>query len=261
MKRIVPWLAAAPLLLAVAAVAAVPASATQTTAPTIPAASPAPIGVAAPVTSGGGLDVTKATSVAPVRDGRAGASITIYAEPNTSKPIAKVTNLKNVYGRAVFTVIEDQEAWLKVSAPIRQNGGVGYIQASLVTRFLHDWKITVDISDRLLTVTKGDEVVLTERVAVGTKKTPTPLGRFYTVDLVRPKKAGGPYGAFAYGISGFSAVYQKFGAGDGRIGIHGTNDPAKLGTAVSNGCIRVSNAGITKMKKLLPLGVPVEIVE
>ena len=178
-----------------------------------------------------------------------------------AKPLAKLTNLKNVFGRVVFVVQEDQGDWLKVQAPIRQNGGIGYIQASIIDRrFLHDWKIKIELSKRQLTLMRGAEVLMTEKVAVGLAKTPTPVGKFYTVDIVKPKRANGPYGAFAYGISGFSPVYQKFGAGDGRIGIHGTNDPSKLGTAASNGCIRISNAAITKMRNLLPLGVPVEIV-
>jgi lipoprotein-anchoring transpeptidase ErfK/SrfK len=206
-------------------------------------------------------DVSSATSVAPVKDGRRGATFTVYASPSTSKPLAKLTNLKNVFGRVVFIVLEDQGEWLKVSAPIRQNGGVGYVQASIIDRrFLHDWKIKVEIGKRQLTLTRGAEVIMTEKVAVGLPKTPTPIGKFYTVDIVKPKSPNGPYGAFAYGISGFSPVYQKFGAGDGRIGIHGTNDPSKLGTAASNGCIRISNAAVTKMRNLLPLGVPVEIV-
>ena len=101
---------------------------------------------------------------------------------------------------------------------------------------------------------------MTERVVVGASKTPTPTGTFFTEDLIKSKKPAGAYGPFAYGLSAFSAVYQKFGSGDGRIGLHGTNEPARLGTAASNGCIRMSNAAITKMRGLLPLGVTVEIV-
>jgi lipoprotein-anchoring transpeptidase ErfK/SrfK len=206
-------------------------------------------------------DVLNSTSVAAVKDGRRGTTFTVYATPDTSKPIAKLTNLKNVFGRLVFVVKEDQGAWLKVAAPMRQNGGVGYIQSSIIeSRFIHDWKIKVELGKRELTLTRGAEVILTEKIAVGKPATPTPTGIFYTTDIVKPKKPTGPYGAFAYGISGFSPVYQKFGTGDGRIGIHGTSEPAKLGTAASSGCIRVSNAAITRMRELLPLGVPVEVL-
>jgi len=60
-------------------------------------------------------------------------------------------------------------------------------------------------------------------------------------------------------LSGYSEVLFEFGGGDGQMGIHGTNDPTSLGRNVSNGCIRMSNAAITRLAKTLPLGVPVEI--
>jgi lipoprotein-anchoring transpeptidase ErfK/SrfK len=44
------------------------------------------------------------------------------------------------------------------------------------------------------------------------------------------------------------------------IGIHGTNDPSGLGKDVSHGCIRMSNTGINKLARILPLGVPVQTV-
>jgi lipoprotein-anchoring transpeptidase ErfK/SrfK len=55
-------------------------------------------------------------------------------------------------------------------------------------------------------------------------------------------------------------VLTSFAGGDGVIGIHGTNDPSSIGTDVSHGCIRMSNEGITRLAKVLPLGTPVEIL-
>ena len=54
-------------------------------------------------------------------------------------------------------------------------------------------------------------------------------------------------------------MLANFAGGDGVIGIHGTNDASALGHDVSHGCIRMSNEGITKLARTLPLGVPVEI--
>lgn len=202
------------------------------------------------------------TTVAPIKSGKVGAKVVVYKTASTAKPLKTLVNGTNVKGRVVFTVIENQGAWLKVYAPVRPNGTIGYVKAAdIAPQFTHNWRIQVEIGARKLTVYKGDQVMAVETVAVGAKKTPTPLGHFYTVDLLRPK--GGPngaYGAYAYGISGFSNVYQKFGAGDGRIGVHGTNAPTLLGQAVTNGCLRLSNTAITKLKEMLPLGVPVDIV-
>jgi lipoprotein-anchoring transpeptidase ErfK/SrfK len=55
-------------------------------------------------------------------------------------------------------------------------------------------------------------------------------------------------------------VLYSFGdGGTGVLGLHGTGDPSSLGTDVSNGCIRMSNSGITKLAQVLPIGTPVEI--
>jgi len=54
-------------------------------------------------------------------------------------------------------------------------------------------------------------------------------------------------------------VLYSFGGGPGQIGIHGTNDPSSVGRSVSHGCIRLSNAAITRLAQELPLGTPVTI--
>ena len=43
------------------------------------------------------------------------------------------------------------------------------------------------------------------------------------------------------------------------IGVHGTNQPGLIGSAVSNGCIRLRNPAIRKLARKLPLGTPVHI--
>jgi lipoprotein-anchoring transpeptidase ErfK/SrfK len=74
-----------------------------------------------------------------------------------------------------------------------------------------------------------------------------------------PPTANGPYGPYAYGLSGFSNVLTSFGSGDGVIGIHGTNEPWLIGKDVSHGCIRMRNDDIERLAQFLPLGTPVEI--
>lgn len=45
------------------------------------------------------------------------------------------------------------------------------------------------------------------------------------------------------------------------IGIHGTHDPASIGTLVSEGCIRLKNEDITALKQLVRVGMKVTIEE
>ena len=159
-------------------------------------------------------------------------------------------------------VVEERDDWLKVLLPVRPNGSSGWVRRSVVDLESHDFRMVVELGEHRITVWKGHEVVLQEPVGVGASgRTPTTQGLFYTTELfeVDPSQQGA-YGPYAFALSGFSEVHYSFGAGGtGVLGIHGTSDPSGLGRDVSNGCIRMSNAGITKLANLLPLGVPVEI--
>ncbi|HVE95278.1 MAG TPA: L,D-transpeptidase [Acidimicrobiales bacterium] len=158
-----------------------------------------------------------------------------------------------------FLVREQRVGWLRVLLPLRPNGSEGWIKLADVTLNSHRFRIVVELGAHRITVTKGDEVILQEPVGVGTADTPTPGGLYYTKELLQPPNPNGPYGPFAYGLSGFSNVLTSFAGGEGVVGIHGTDDPSALGKDVSKGCIRMSNEGITRLAEILPLGVPVEI--
>jgi lipoprotein-anchoring transpeptidase ErfK/SrfK len=47
--------------------------------------------------------------------------------------------------------------------------------------------------------------------------------------------------------------------GGGIVGLHGTNDPTSIGRRVSHGCIRMRNADIRALVRILPLGTLVTI--
>ncbi|MEY2467394.1 MAG: hypothetical protein QOF21_92 [Actinomycetota bacterium] len=158
-----------------------------------------------------------------------------------------------------FLVRDRHESWLRVLLPLRPNGSEGWIQASQVTLASHRYKITVELAAHRLVVTNGTDTILDTPVGVGTTDTPTPGGLYYTKELFQPPNQNGPYGHFAYGLSGFSNVITSFNGGDGVIGIHGTNNPSTVGKDVSHGCLRITNQAIETLAKRLPLGVPVEI--
>jgi lipoprotein-anchoring transpeptidase ErfK/SrfK len=187
-----------------------------------------------------------------------GPSIDIFDEPGAAKPARTMPSPRPSGQEQVFLVLEDRGDWLSVLLPVRPNGTTGWIRAADVDLSVHDYRILVELDAHLLTVTKGDEIVHQEPVGVGRGRTPTPGGLFYTVELYRSLKPA--YGPYAYGLSGYSDVLYDFAGGDGQFGIHGTSDPSGLGHDVSHGCIRMSNAGITELANMLPLGVPVEVV-
>jgi lipoprotein-anchoring transpeptidase ErfK/SrfK len=202
------------------------------------------------------------TTVAAMNNTKYGAPIRIYKEKNDKDdPIVTLGVGIEVNGVPVFTVNSRDGDWLNVNVPRRPNGLTGWIKAAEVHTYQHSYYIVIQLNDRRLTVCNSGRVIQQEPVGVGApSKGLTPTGNFYTVDLLRPR-SGSPYGAFAFGLSGFSEDprIENFAGGDGRIGIHGTNVVSDVGKAISHGCVRMTNAAITKLAKTIPLGVPVSI--
>ncbi|WP_062077821.1 L,D-transpeptidase [Demequina globuliformis] len=162
-----------------------------------------------------------------------------------------------------FLVKEATDGWLEVYLPVRPNGSTGWIPASDVTLSSTDYRVEVGLDDFTLTVYQGADAVVTTPIGVGTDDRPTPGGVYYIRELLQPETPDGPYGTYAYGLSGYSPVLETFNGGEAIIGMHGTNEPDSLGEYVSSGCIRMANDVITELVTDygLPLGTPVYISE
>jgi lipoprotein-anchoring transpeptidase ErfK/SrfK len=148
--------------------------------------------------------------------------------------------------------------WYRVQLPIRPNGATGWVRASDLRLTPVRTRIEVDVSRRRLTLFERGRRVLTATVAVGSAATPTPIGRFYVNQRLVPDDPRGPYGPGAIGISAFSPVLTGWAQG-GPVAIHGTNEPWSIGHAVSNGCIRLPNATLTRLFRVAVAGTPVVI--
>ena len=149
-------------------------------------------------------------------------------------------------------------AWLHVALPMRPNGITGWVRATAVQQLAVRTRITVDLSERRLWLYKNGKLVLSSAAAIGSSATPTPLGRYYVNQRLVPEDPNGPFGPGAVGISAFSDVLTGWTQG-GPIAIHGTNEPASIGHAVSNGCIRLPNTVLRRVFAEALAGTPVLI--
>jgi lipoprotein-anchoring transpeptidase ErfK/SrfK len=188
-----------------------------------------------------------------------GSSVNVYRQPTAPVPWITLPSPQPFGSPQVFVVLQAKPRWLRVLLPVRPNGSTGWIHAGDVTLSWHTYRIVVELRSHLVIVDHNGAVIESDPAGIGTRETPTPSGTYYTKELIRTPDPGGPYGPYAYELSGFSTVLTRFAGGDGLIGIHGTNEPQYLGQDVSHGCIRISNAAITRLARLLPLGVPVDI--
>jgi lipoprotein-anchoring transpeptidase ErfK/SrfK len=136
----------------------------------------------------------------------------------------------------------------------------GWVRAADVQQLAVHTRITVDLSERRVRLYKQGKLVLSSSAAIGSKATPTPLGRYYVNQRLIPDDPNGPFGPGAVGISAFSDVLTGWTQG-GPIAIHGTNEPGSIGHAVSNGCIRLPNTVLRRVFAAAVAGTPVLIRE
>jgi lipoprotein-anchoring transpeptidase ErfK/SrfK len=155
-------------------------------------------------------------------------------------------------------VTEVRPGWVRVQVPVRPNGSEGWVRAEDVTLSEIDTLVEVSVSGRTLRAHRDGQVVIESPVVVGEADTPTPTGRFFLTDEVA-KPPTGAYGPWILAVSAFSQTMDTFADGAPLIAIHGTKYPALMGSAASNGCVRVPNDVIVALRDLLPLGTPVDI--
>ena len=186
-------------------------------------------------------------------------TVAVYRSPSAKRPFLTLRNPNPDGAHLVFLVKHRGTGWEQVYLPTRPNGATGWIKDRSVDLSLDPYRVTVSLGAHMLTVTKLGKVILRTPAGVGRSVLPTPKGTYFVAELLKQPNSSGPYGPFAFGLSAHSNVLQSFGGGPGQIGIHGTNEPGALGTDVSHGCVRISNASITKLARLLPLGTPVRI--
>ncbi|SFK00584.1 Lipoprotein-anchoring transpeptidase ErfK/SrfK [Streptosporangium canum] len=208
---------------------------------------------AAASTATGQAGTGAGVEVATVR----GPRIAVYQRKGASSPWRELASPNDYGAERVFLVERRDGEWLRVLLPIRPNGSTGWIRAGDVTLARTTHRAEVDPARFRFTVYDGARVLRTGKVATGRDGTPTPPGRYFFTELVRPPDPHGPYGAYAFGLSGFSPTLKSFAGGPGQLAIHGTDDAAALGTQVSHGCVRVGNADITWMAENLAIGTPV----
>ena len=152
----------------------------------------------------------------------------------------------------------DGRYWLRVRLPILPNGSSGWIPRDVVRGFSAvDTYLVIERSRFRATLYRRGRVIFRSIVGIGQPRWPTPAGTFY----VRERLTGFTdpiYGAIAFGTNGRSSVLTDW-PGGGFIGIHGTNRPQILPGRVSHGCVRLPNASIRRLDRLMEVGTPVTI--
>jgi lipoprotein-anchoring transpeptidase ErfK/SrfK len=160
----------------------------------------------------------------------------------------------------VFLVRQRGTEWHRVQIMSRPNSAMAWVRASDVTLRRVPHHIVIEREAKRLTVYKGESPVYQVSVATGKASSPTPLGTFFVDGITRLDPPHRSYGTGQLSFTGFSEVYTSFGGGVGQVAMHGTQNPALIGTPASNGCVRLRNEDIDAVTALSPTGTPVQVV-
>jgi L,D-transpeptidase-like protein len=202
-------------------------------------------------------------------DGQSQNAELLRAAPAYSRPSEDsrvVTTLKSVTPEHVPHVlylsnglIDSQgRYWVRVPLPRLPNGSMGWVRREALAEFVTvDTHLVINRARFKATLFKRGRPIFSAIVGVGERRWATPAGRFY----IRERLTGFTdpiYGSLAFGTNGRSPVLTDW-PGGGFIGIHGTNQPEILPGRVSHGCVRLRNAAIRRLDRLMRIGTPVTI--
>jgi hypothetical protein len=154
---------------------------------------------------------------------------------------------------------DEERAWLQVRIPGRPNGRTGWVREEQLSNLKEvETHLTIDRRTLTATLRKRGKRIWRSRIGVGAPGTVTPKGRFWIRERLRNLGGNPIYGPWAFGTSAYSDTLTDW-PGGGVVGIHGTNQPELIPGRPSHGCVRVPNAKIARLAKLMPVGTPLTI--
>jgi lipoprotein-anchoring transpeptidase ErfK/SrfK len=197
--------------------------------------------------------------------GKAVGPVTVYTRPSTSAPVKTKLGKVNQNGYPTLVLVDSTKetgdaVWYHVYLAMRPNESRGWIPEGKLAFYTTSAKITIDLSERKLSVYRRGALVGTYPVAVGKPGLATPTGNYFINQKLRPPSPGGPYGVLAIGISAFQPKLAYWEQG-GPVAIHGTNEDDLIGKAVSHGCVRMHDKDVLEVSKYVPAGSPVVITK
>ena len=159
----------------------------------------------------------------------------------------------------ILGVVRRRGDWLAVLAPELKNGAVGWVKRDLTRVECVRWSVHVDLSKRRVLVRKDGHTVGRLKVAIGSRRHPTPKGRFAVTDKLKVTDKGSPYGCCVLALTGHQTRLPPDWPGGDRLAIHATTDTGSIGKPVSLGCMRSTPRRVRWLIDTVPLGAPIFI--
>ena len=125
-------------------------------------------------------------------------------------------------------------------------------------------RLVLSLRSRRVYLYRGDILLSSYPVAIGTAETPTPQGEFTVSKMVENPVWQSPWTGEVHEPGPNSALglrWIEFTSNDeGSFGFHGTPTVDSIGHAASNGCVRMYNEDVVTLVAQVSVGTPVSIV-
>lgn len=132
---------------------------------------------------------------------------------------------------------------------------------STTARSHSDSRIVLSLEARRVYLYKGNMLVSSYPVAVGTEETPTPTGEFTISKMIVDPIWENPWTGEITAPGPDSALgvrWLEFAASEeGAFGFHGTPTIESIGQAASNGCVRLRNEDVVALFSQVSVGTSV----
>lgn len=215
-----------------------------------------PGAVTAPPTDAGAAAATPAAKLRAPLAFHVRRRTQLRARPG-GRVLAALSTTTEFKSPRILAVVARKPGWVLVRTSVRRHR-VGWLPLGAGALFSQPRTIVIDLSERTLAVYHRGRRTDVYRVAIGTKATPTPRGRFAVTDRLTVKP-GTPYGCCILALTAHQPqIAQGWGGGD-RVAIHATPDTWAIGHAVSHGCVRATNKALHELMRHVRLGTPVWI--
>lgn len=192
-----------------------------------------------------------------------GDSIGVWSSPSEADSPDRTIRAADEASSQIVMLVKQElgDDWIEVYLPTAPTGSTGWVKRSDLTLSRHRFHIEVALGAHTLTVYAGDVPAIETPVAVG-PDAPEGVSGLFIKNLIEAPDPSGPYGRYAYGLSGSSNRIEDFEAGDGVVAIHGTADASTLGSDAPSGSLAVGDDELERLVSSigLPLGTPVTIV-
>jgi hypothetical protein len=219
-----------------------------------PAAGGLPVGRPVPLDDATGRSfwaaarATTPARAAPSASARRVGTVTALTPEQTTNVVLPLGRRRDAAGRL----------WVRVRLAGLPNGRTGWVPRRALGAYgTVRTRLVVDRRGLTATLLRDGRPVLRMRVGVGRPGWPTPTGSFYVRNRLTRFRSPA-YGPIAFGTSARSPHATGWPAG-GFVGIHGTDRPDLIPGRVSHGCIRLRNADIRALARVMPVGTRVTV--